>query len=196
MSEDVKDEADREFWVFRRTDGHAITSARADVYDTTAMIEGEMWNPDIPRPLGTWTAETGEEWDANTRDCMRGVCAHAAPQRMRRGKVEPTPKREPLPRVHKAMPEEDWKAAMERVTLAMTAVTAVVAQVWEPMKALYASVVTTMHTVRIDAPHDQVCASETNSGTCFCACASCYEVADEEHPNICVCDFCGCKEDA
>ncbi len=193
MSEDTKDEADKVFWVFRRTDGHAITSARADFYDTTAMIEGEMWDPDSPRPEGTWSAETKEEWDANTGPCLRGVCAHAAPQRTRRGKIEPTPKREPFPRVHEAMPEEDWKKAMERVTLAVTAVTAVVAQVWEPMKDMFASVVKTMHTVRIDAPHDQVCASGTNSGTCFCACAVCFD-ADGDGP--CVCDFCGCKEDA
>jgi hypothetical protein len=94
------------------------------------------------------------------------------------------------------MPEAEWRKAMETVTMAFTAIQAHVVMLWEPLKTVFANAVDIMHTVRTEAPHTQVCASEIGGDRCFCACAACFEDADEEHPPLCVCDFCGCKEDA
>lgn len=186
-----------EFWVFLRPDGHVIASARTDFYETAQQAEADTWDNPLKRPEGEWSTQTRTQWDADSRQCLRGRCDHLDPTRRRNGREEPTPQPQaPMPRIHAAMPEQDWKAAMERVTLAMTSITAVVAQVWEPMKDMWASVVRTMHTVRIDAPHDQVCASGTGTATCFCACAACYDVSDDRPTYRCHCDFCDCKEDA
>jgi hypothetical protein len=179
--------APKKFYVFRRPDGHAITSAIADYYETVEQCEAETWDPYAGgRPEGEWSLETREQrWDASTRQCLRGRCGH------NRVVGRPTVTADTSP-----MPEAEWMKAMDTVATAFTALQAHVAMRFTALKTVFASAVDLMHTVRIDAPHTQVCASELGGGTCFCACVVCFDAGNDEISPSCVCDFCGCKVDA
>lgn len=169
------------FWVFRRRDGHAITSARTDHYDVPAMVEEEMWDPDASRPDGEWSAETREEWDTNTRECLRGRCEHTAPQRMRRGRVESTPAKP-------AATEETWQSAMVRVLPMLESVKAQMLAVWNDVKPAVAAMAHVVHTLRVVGDHADLCAAG-RTGRCFCACRAC-----TNSDGVCACAHCDHEE--
>jgi hypothetical protein len=167
----VSDNGDPEFWVFRRPDGHVITSGRTDYYESGEEIEKEAWDDYAKKIEGEWTAETRTQFDANTVMCLVGKCEH--------GRIDTSVS--PLP--------ADWAESLARVTRSFEELT----KAWEGAFARVAPVFDvlkrTMHDTRISFPdHARMCSNTHGGSLCFCSCRACVTT-----DGGCGCAHCGCE---